>query len=324
MARLPLVSPVDRALFLKAQPYLEGLPSSVLTVLASYTQERQHSKGSLVREPDSPVDRIIFLANGGVELFEPDGSGTASRAIAAPGAIGLAHHFARAVRTPGVRASVDTLCLEIATTDLDQILEDHFALVLRMAATSCYQARLTLQALGSQRPDEVGFAEHETRDTPVEIDLVQRLALAKRAPLLHGTNLTVWAEMIRGERPMRVAADEAVWRTGDPVDRMVLVLDGCFRSEGDFGSGRAPSGAILGAWEILSDEPHFEGWVAEVPSRTLSIQREIFTDLLEDHIELARTYLQRVSQKMIEGWDTLARIELEKAPPSVAATAVPG
>jgi signal-transduction protein with cAMP-binding, CBS, and nucleotidyltransferase domain len=119
MARLPLVSPVERALFLKAQPYLEGLSSSVLAVLASYTEERFYPAGAVIREAFSPVERVVFLGSGAVEVAGPSDLPPQAVRIEAPGAIGLAHHFAGAESPPRIRAVVDTLSLELPTVDLD-------------------------------------------------------------------------------------------------------------------------------------------------------------------------------------------------------------
>jgi signal-transduction protein with cAMP-binding, CBS, and nucleotidyltransferase domain len=307
MARLPLVSPIERALFLKAQPYLEGLSSSVLAVLASYTEERFYPAGAVIREASSPVERVVFLGSGAVEVAGPSDLPPQVVRIEAPGAIGLSHHFAGAESPPRIRAVVDTLCLELATVDLDQILEDHFPLLLEMARTSCAQAVLTFKSLGDARPPEAGFEKVDSRETPVSLDLVQRLARAKHAPFFHETNLAVLSELFRFDTPQRMQTGERLWAEGDPVDEMALVLDGGFRTEGRFGVRRAPSGATLGAWEILDEPKRFEGWVAEAPSRVLPIRKDLFIDVLEDHFEFAQGYLQRVSQKILDGWDAMAR-----------------
>jgi len=306
MARLPLVSPLDRILFLKAQPYLENQPPGLLTALASYTQERMYPAGSTIRKADQPVSRILFLGRGRVEIGEDPATGLRGNLIDAPGIVGLAHHFAGIDRTPPVEAASDTLCLEISTTDLDQILEDHFSLLLEFARRNAEQAHASHLQLGAARPPEEGFAQHAQRDTPIQLDLVQRLAQARHAPFFAGTNLSVIGQLLRLETPRRIAVGEALWKQGDRIDSMALVLDGRFRTEGRYGVTLAPSGAMLGAWEILSEEPRAEGWVAESPSRVLSIRKDLFTDLLEDHFDFALAYLRRSSLKTLEAWQLLA------------------
>jgi CRP-like cAMP-binding protein len=288
---------------LKAQPYLEGLDSSVLAVLASYTEERFFPAGTTIRDHHGPIDRILFLASGAVDLVRSDDSRSSGLQIEAPGSIGLAHYFARSMRTPSVRAVEDTLCLEISTIELERILEDHFSLLFQMARTSCQYAVLALKALGDQRPAELGFRVADRHETPIHLDLVQRLARARRAPFLHGVNLTVLGELFRTDSPRVLAEGEKLWEKGDAVESMAFVLDGSFRTDGSFGECRAPSGATLGAWELFASAERFEGWIAERPSRVLTIHKDLFTDLLEDHFEFAQIVLCRVSQKILEGPD---------------------
>lgn len=310
MPRLPLVSPLERVLFLKAQPYLEGLPSNILAALASYTHENFYPAGREIRAAGAPIKQILFLGEGAVEISgsAPDEgpSFVPERRIDSPGAIGLADHFAGTPRPPAVRAVEGTLGIEISTTDLDQILEDHFPLLLQVARTSALQTLMTFEALTDAREPEAGFESGEQRETPVQIDLVQRLARARRAPLFRGTNLTVLSELLRDERPEHVAPGEALWREGDPIDRMVLVLDGSFHSEGKLGRCEGPAGATLGAWEILAETSRWEGWIAQAPSRVISIPKDLFVDVLEDHFEFAQAYLRRISRKLLRGWQALA------------------
>ena len=306
MKRLPLVSPLDRALFLKAQPYLDGLGSNVLTVLASYTEERFYPAGEPIRRSGSPIDRVIFLASGRVYVEGPPEIPHHGMRIEAPGAVGCAHHFAGSRFTPSVSALDDTLCLEIAVRDLGQILEDHFPLLLQMARTSCEQAVMTTKALGDARPAEAGFEDVDRLETPVHLDLVHRLARAKRAPIFRDTNLTLLGELFRSNDPRLVDEGEELWATGDPVDQMAFVLDGCFRTDGSCGKSIAPSGATIGAAEILIESPRVESWIAERPSRILPIRKDLFIDLLEDHLEFAEAYLKRINQGVVDAWDRLA------------------
>lgn len=307
MARLPLVSPLDRALFLKAQPYLDGLASNVLAALASYTEERFYPAGSVVRARRDVIERVVFLGSGAVYLSGPSDLPEHGLQIEAPGAIGLAHLFAGSNDAPSIRALEDTLCLEIGADDLRQIMEDHFPLLLQMARTSCEQAVLATMALGDGRPPELGFDDEDRRETPVHLDLVHRLARAKRAPFLRDTNLSVLGELFRVTEPKMISEGESLWARGASVDRMAFVLDGAFRSDGEFGTCVASSGSTLGAWEILVETPRFEGWIAERPSRVLFIHEDLFVDLLEDHFEFAEAYLRRVNQHVLYAWNLLAR-----------------
>lgn len=312
MARLPLVSPLDRALFLKAQPYFEGLTPSLLALLASHSEEEFYPAGAHLRRAGDPIDTVHFFGAGALAVEHVVDGRAVRFVVEPPGAVGLADHFAQTPAPAAVRALVDTFCLTLATADLDQILEDHFALVHQFARASCDAVISARKALADARTDEPGFESADLIETPAQLDLVQRLARARRAPLLRGTNLTLLAELIKLEEPERVPAGARLWREGDAIDRMVLILDGRFRTDGRFGVARAGAGATVGAWEIAATGSRFEGWVAEVPSRILSIERELFVDLLEDHFEFAQIYLQRLSEQVVLGVRARARSAAEK------------
>ncbi|MEZ4331476.1 MAG: cyclic nucleotide-binding domain-containing protein [Myxococcota bacterium] len=298
MARLPLISPLDRALFLKAQPYLDGLPPNLLALLAATTEEVFFPAGAHVLRARDPIDTVYFFGSGAFEIIHGDGDRSAIFELTAPGVVGLTDHLAQTIVPPAVRAAVDTFCLAITTEDLDQILEDFFPLVHQIARASCDSVIRARIAQPELRSDEPGFPPDVQPAGDADPDLVQCLALARRAPFLSGTNLTLLAELIKSDEPERIAPGEPLWRADDPIDRMALVLDGAFVNDGRHGLARAGAGATLGAWEIAATRTRFEGWVAEMPSRILSIERELFIDLLEDHFEFAQAYLARVSEEI--------------------------
>jgi hypothetical protein len=124
---------------------------------------------------------------------------------------------------------------------------------------------------------------------------------------LRDTNLAVLGEIFRVTEPNVISEGESLWSKGASVDRMAFVLDGEFRTDGSHGICVSPTGATLGAWEILVDTPRFEGWIAERASRVLFIHKDLFIDLLEDHFEFAEAYLRRVNQQVTHAWDLLAR-----------------
>lgn len=302
MNRLPLVSPIDRALFLKAQPYLDGVSSRVLTALASFSEERLYSAGELLSEPGEPIDRICFLGQGKIEMLPPAGARLPPRIIGAPGVIGWAHHFARSGRPPGARAATEALCLEISTRDFGQILEDHFSLTLRMTRSTIEQIRLSLGRLKDRRPPEPGYPKNVLRDTPVQLNLVERLARLREAPFFDDCSLGVIAELVRRESLEQFAPGESIWDANDAAEHMAIVLDGEFRSAGNFGECEIGPGAQMGAWDVVGDGTHAESWVATCPSRALSIPRNLLIDLLEDHFDFAELYLKKASRYLISCW----------------------
>ncbi|MCR9093138.1 MAG: cyclic nucleotide-binding domain-containing protein [bacterium] len=304
MARLPLVSPLDRILFLKAQPYLVGQTPGVLTALASYTEDRFHAAGTVVRPASKRFDEILFLAEGAVEILE-----ASARRIEAPGVIGIPHAATGATEAPEIHAAEDTLLLAIATADMDQILDDHSALLMNFSLRTAEQFLHVERSLGDQRPEIPAFSEEDGAGTPIELDLVHRLARARRAPFFAETNLSVLGQLIRYEEVRRIQPQEALWEIGDPIQEMTLVLDGSFESRGPFPVTNARAGAVIGAYDILSEGDREESWVARKPSRVLDISRNHFIDVFEDYPEFARAYHAYCARATLDAWDRAARLE---------------
>ena len=292
MSRLPLISPLERALFLKAFPYFEELPPASIASLASHTEERSYAPGETVHEAGVRPREIVFLAEGAASLEYRD---SAPVEIEAPGGLGLIAYFANTEPAPSTRALEPTLALVIPVQNFLQILEDDFVLFSTLARNG---GRLVLDHSGP-RVAEPGFPGPAMRETYAVLDLVQRLVMARQAPLFEGSNLTVVTELLRYQEPRVVEAGETLWREGDSVDSMALVLDGSFVSKGADGETVHPAGSMLGGWEIFSFDPRRETAEAAVASRIIEIDRALFSDVLEDHFDFAVDYLGKLCRRVV-------------------------
>ena len=124
-------------------------------------------------------------------------------------------------------------------------------------------------------------------------------------PFFKRANLTVLGQLIRFEELARFQPGESLWKPGETVDSMALILDGRFRLRDGRARVDAPAGSVLGAYEILGREGRVEHWVAEQPSRVLFVRRELFIDLLEDHHDFAQSYLAKAGRTIVETWEKL-------------------
>ena len=292
MSRLPLISPLERALFLKAFPYFEELPPATIASLASHTEERSFAAGETVHEPGARPRQIVFLAEGSATLEYP---GCEPNVIDAPGGLGLIAYFAGRDPFPTTRAIGPTLALVIPVHSFLQILEDDFVLFTTLARNG---GRLVRDHAGRRLP-EPGFPGPAMRETYAVLDLVQRLVTARKAPFFEGSNLTVVTELLRYQEPRVVEAGESLWLEGASVDSMALVLDGAFVSKGATGETVHPAGAMLGGWEIFSFDPRRETATATVSSRIIEIDRTLFADVLEDHFDFALDYLGKLCRRVV-------------------------
>jgi CRP-like cAMP-binding protein len=296
MASLPLVSPLDRALFLKAQPYLAGLPSSTLAALAEHSDEREFQAGESIYRADESPRAIHFLSAGAVRIQY---ASVAPFDLEAPAGLGLMDHLARPEVLPDVSALRETQTLCLGLDAMMQILEDDFLLQLAIARSLSQIIVASQRALGARRPREPGFPSDRRPATPDRLDLVERLVWARSSPFFQDSSLTVLTELFRFQGPRAIAAGETLWRRGEPVESMALVLDGRFAGLCGAHEHEIPAGAMPGAWELFSLAPRRETVRAETSGWVVEIDRTHFTDVLEDHFEFTLDYLGKAAREVL-------------------------
>jgi len=322
MRSLPLVSPIDRALFLKAQPYLAGISPKMIAVLAAHSEEREFHPQETVFAAGALPDTIFFLSTGGVRIEYP---GTPSKSVfdlKAPGGVGLMEYLACSEQPPVVRATTQTQALGVDPRTFIQLVEEDFSLYQSIARTLGRAVLDARNALGPKRPPETGYSEAATGPLPESLDLVQKLVRAREAPFFRNSNVTVMTELLRFQQPRRLDAGETLWEAGDPVSSIALVLDGhCTatvpdarakagsksvdRGNRELAQRQArepiayPAGSVLGAWEIFAVESRAETARAGVETRILEIDRVHLTDVLEDHFEFALDYLEKMASEVV-------------------------
>lgn len=322
MRSLPLVSPIDRALFLKAQPYLAGISPQMIAVLAAHSEEREFRPQETVFPAGVVPDTIFFLSTGGVRIEYAGAGAKATFQVKAPGGVGLMEYLACSQQPPTVRATMETQALAVDPRIFIQLVEEDFMLYQSIARTLGRAVLDARDALGSQRPPEKGYPDGATGPLPESLDLVQKLVRAREAPFFENSNVTVMTELLRFQQPRRLDAGEMLWEAGDPVSSIALVLDGhCTatvpRARAEAGSNGVdrerrepaeqeaqeplayPAGSVLGAWEIFAVESRVETARAGVETRVLEIDRIHLTDVLEDHFEFALDYLEKTASQVV-------------------------
>ncbi len=296
MAELPLVSPLDRALFLRAQPYLAGVDSSVIVALAEHSVERFFRRGEWLYPEHGPIRSIFFLSQGSVAAMR---AGRRLLEITSPGGTGLAHVLARSPDPPGCRALSDSVCLEIALSSYLRLLEDRFPLVLQMAQVLSRllgeaEAELGLAETSESKPDAAASAAAKS------LDLVERIALARHSGFFRETNLTVLAELLHGGSARALAPDEALRPAGERAETLGLVEAGSLRATGRAGARWIGPGAVTGIQDLFSGLPAEEKLVAGPEGAVvLEIPRALYVDALEDHFDLSCELLAHLARRYV-------------------------
>jgi len=288
MPDLPLVSPLDRALFLAAQPYFNELDASIVATLAAYTEERFARPGEWIHHEGESIREVYFLAEGRVSLMR---QGEVLREFSSPAGVGVAASLSGLRWTPGIVATEPTVYLALPRSDFMQILEDRFPLFLEIARTL------------SEQDGELVLAGSAPAQIPETLDLVGRIVAARRNPLFAEANLTVLIELLKTAEEVRLSAGERLEHVGDSKDQgLIIPIEGSLTvNDGESIAGAGP-GDVLGLAELFNNDSSTVRIEAATASRVLWISKEKLIDIIEDHFEVALIVLRHLSMRFMDTW----------------------
>jgi CRP-like cAMP-binding protein len=297
MPDLPLISPLDRALFLRAHPFFQVEPRSLIAI-AEHSTERRFARGETLIEADGEIRSIFILGEGSVtslykgeRLFE----------VGSPGAVGtLALLAGRSVGSSFV-AREETVALELDADVYLQILEDHFPLVLSLTVNL---------ARDIARDEEIARVAPGTAQAPPlppavlrsKLDLVDRLSLVRRVRLFSDANLSLLTELFRGDAERHYEDGEPLCRAGQVAESFEVLVEGLVRLEDADASrpGFVDAVGVVGWRDLFTGKPRVWSATACGPVRTLHVPRELYTDVLEDHSEHVLAVLGQLARRYLE------------------------
>jgi CRP-like cAMP-binding protein len=130
------------------------------------------------------------------------------------------------------------------------------------------------------------------------------------------SSLEALARLTRSVREVRFRAGESIWRYGDPSDYLVLIVTGsvaCVRPSGEV-ILRAGPGYPMGNLERFSGEPRWYSATAETDVLALHGDTEVFLDILEDHSDMARSFVSTMARNLVRLRGQMAAQGLRPAP----------
>jgi CRP-like cAMP-binding protein len=287
MSRLPLVSPLDRALFLAAQPYFSGLDASIVATLAAYTEERFARAGEWLHHEGESVRDVFFLAEGAVRLMREE---QVLREVSSPAGVSVASALSGTNWSPGILATEPTVYLALPRTDFMQILEDRFPLLVQIATTLSQQDGHPV--LSGNAPSRV----------PETLDLIGRIVAARLNPLFAETNLTVLIELLRSAEEIELSAGEHVWQQGTRDRGVIIPIEGTLCVHDGKTTAKVEPGDVVGLAELFCGESSTVVVDATTKARVLQISSEKMIDIIEDHFEVALIVLRHLSMRFIDAW----------------------
>ncbi len=283
--RLPLVSPLERALFLRSHPHLSGLSSDVIAVMAANTREAFLPKGTIFKEEDSPVDTLYFIVEGRIRVQHRDGL---LFHLEPPGGAGLWWALAEFEGGPAFAADTDAVVLEIGVDPFFDILEDHFPLVLQLYDVLSGELTRLERDLGE--PPRVSEPPQNPPPCPTQpLDLVERLLWTTRCGAFEDVNLSALSELVRAHPEIRLQPGEVLWNEGEPSEFLALVTHGVVRcsSPHTYRNFSAGPTVVIGIDDTIAGRSRSYSARAATGSILIRVDRQTYLDVLEDNFDLA-------------------------------------
>ena len=277
---LPLVSPLDRALVLRAQPYFAALDPPTITALAALSVERFARPGEWLHHEGESMSQIAFLIEGTVSLMR---EGESLGEVTAPSGLGLASILADGGWTPGIVATTPTTYLALDVRSFRRLLAERFAFVRQIASALVREAPLPII-----RGETPGRAEGEP-------SIVSTLIVAGHNPIFADLNLIALLELLRASTDLELERGAGY---ATKHDRMLLVVEGALRASSGPSHPSVEAGDVMGLDVLLGGARMETSWTAREATRIVEIPGSAYYDLLEGHAHAAASLLRYLARRV--------------------------
>jgi CRP-like cAMP-binding protein len=296
---LPLVDPVQRALYLRTLPMFQGLGSPQVAALARLVEERIVEAGTVICEEGAVPSEVFILVEG--RVTESKGGFDWSRE--APTGLGSYNLFVGEGNSPRIVAETDLRLLALHAMTFLDLIEEDFDVMFQVR-------RILMQRVMALRAETATIRPFAIRDHtagPSDIDdrpvdgLVDKIRLLADAPSWGSAYVDDLAELAMSSHVVVLEAGDVLWLAGESTERFAIVATGTIRCT-DEASGLsyvARRRDSIGGDVALSGVPHIVTAVAEVPSTVLSVGTEEILQLAEMHTSLGMTALRATAKEVL-------------------------
>jgi CRP-like cAMP-binding protein len=281
----------ERVLYLRSIPVAATQPADVLHVIASQLQPCEFEAGAAVQKEGSPVLSMHLFVGGKVKLLR---GGVEVGELAPPQSLGFLGILARGEASYDAIASEPTRSLELRTSALIEVMEDHFSLFV---AALRYVAERLLAELMELPSEALSLPFTDEPEPPHALDLVERIFYLRQIGAFSRANVNALTVMSRGLTERRYAPGDVLFRAGEPSGPAPMLVSGRLRCTTPDGarSFRYGPGTIAGGVESLAERPRWFDAVAETRVVVLEGHTDKLLDIFEDNFAMAIEFLAAVS-----------------------------
>ncbi|MGE0787818.1 MAG: Crp/Fnr family transcriptional regulator [Sandaracinaceae bacterium] len=285
---------VERIVALRSFPGWSDVDASDLAVIANAAKARRYAAGDVLCDPHEPPDALFLVVSGSVRAAL---DGVETGRFGEHSAVGGLAAFAEISRGYELVALEETVALELAHSDMEEIFEDRFILLLRVLSTlakSSIALRQKLPLGGFSNDAKVGPPR-----PPRPLDLIERILVLSSNFAMAGRIDSV-AVLARSARELRHEVGDVVWRCGDPGDSMLSIVSGRVRCTAEDGTTwDLGAGDLAGGMCSLGYVPRWYTMEVIDPLLALMMRRDVSIDVWEDHPDLALQSLKVFAQGLL-------------------------
>jgi CRP-like cAMP-binding protein len=286
----------ERILHLKRLPMLKDLPAELLGIVAEQLQERSFAAGERLLAEGETEASVHFLVHGRVRVARRGRLLSNCGPGAAIGGIGV---LARERSNVEATAIGDALTLELDGEAVQEIFEDHYALLHHMMTAV---ARQLLELIVAT--PQAAMALPRTEWDPKlgrDLDLVERILFLRASPVFRHASVNALAELSRGLTEIHFEPGMTLWNVGEASNFVLLIASGevaCTLADGRTAFSAGP-GTPLGSIDAVAERPRWFDAVTSTNVVALHASIEGLLDIFEDNYEMATDYLEVVSRAVV-------------------------
>jgi len=148
-------------------------------------------------------------------------------------------------------------------------------------------------------PAGLAALAHALSERTPDMNLLEKVEFLTRAELFAGINTEQLGQAAAATTEADFDAGEVVFSEYEYADSVYVVVQGEIRLSGEtIPEHVAGEGEVFGMLALFADEARLLTATATQPTQTLRFDRDVFLDLLADHVEISRGMLSNLTRKI--------------------------
>lgn len=262
---------LHRMLQLRRFPLLATIDLDELATIAENLVETTIPAGTPIATSGERLRGVHLILDGHIT------SATRSQTWPAHHVFGALEVLANRAVTTSAIAATDVRTLELSATDVGEVLEDNFGVLLA-----------TLRELASRLLDTAPSpACRCCVATTAPLGLVERLILLRQQLPFASARLQALATLAHASEEVRWPAGTIIARAGEPASGGLVIVDGAARALHSDHVQYLEAGSAIGHLETLAGAAYRATIETTQPVRALRSGASAIFDVLEDHTDVA-------------------------------------